>query len=92
MGRSPASAVWGDLTVAGVRRGGDFVVSGNHMAESRVRAKGSVTIRMTDHGINPPRRLLGLVRVRDQLTVQFDLMLEPSRQTALHLNETSARP
>jgi hypothetical protein len=47
---------------------------------------------MTDHGINPPRRLLGLVRVRDQLTVQFDLMLEPIRQTALHLNETSARP
>ena len=62
------------------------------MAESRVRAKGSATIRMTDHGINPPRRLLGLVRVRDQLTVQFDLMLEPIRQTALHLNETSARP
>ena len=79
--------VWGDLTVAGVRRGVDFVVIGSHEAQGKVRARGSITIRMTDYGIDPPRRLLGLVRVRDRLTVQFDLVLEPSRQTALHMNE-----
>ena len=81
--------VWGDLTVAGVRRGVDFVVSGSHEDLNQVRSQGSVAIRMTDYGIDPPRRLLGLVRVRDQLTVRFDLLLNPSQdETALHTNST----
>lgn len=78
--------------MAGVRRGVDFVVSGSHEAQGKVRALGSITIRMTDYGIDPPRRLLGLVRVRDELTVRFDLVLEPNRQTALHINEDFPRP
>jgi polyisoprenoid-binding protein YceI len=37
----------------------------------RLRATGRVTVRQTDHGIEPYRRFLGSVAIRDEIAVEF---------------------
>ncbi len=39
-----------------------------------VRLAGELPLRLTDHGIDPPSRLGGLARMRDELTVHFDVL------------------
>ncbi len=63
----------GRLTVAGVARTVSFRLEGRRLADGRVRARGSLPLKMTDFGIDPPTALLGLIRVRDDLVVHFDI-------------------
>ena len=42
-----------------------------------MHVRGSYVIRMTDFGVRPPRRFGGLLRVRDQITVHFDVVPDP---------------
>ncbi len=74
-GESRRLRVWGDLSVAGERRSIDFVVEGSRDEAGRIHASGATPIRMSNFGVNPPRRFLGLVRVHDELMVGFDLIL-----------------
>jgi hypothetical protein len=39
--------------------------------------KGSKTIRMTEWGVKPPSLMLGTMKVKDPVTVRFELVLEP---------------
>jgi hypothetical protein len=39
--------------------------------------KGSKSLRMTEWGIKPPSLMLGTMKVRDPVTVRFELVLEP---------------
>lgn len=39
---------------------------------------GELPLRLTEYGIEPPVRLGGLARMRDELTVQFDLLFLPA--------------
>lgn len=39
-----------------------------------VRLAGELPLRLTDHGIDPPSRLRGLARMRDELTAHFDVL------------------
>jgi hypothetical protein len=41
--------------------------------------RGTHDVRVTDYGVRPPRRFLGLLRVREQVTVHFDVPLAASR-------------
>jgi hypothetical protein len=43
----------------------------------QLRFKGEREINMRNFGIKPPRKFLGLVRVRDQVTVGFDVAVRP---------------
>lgn len=45
-----------------------------------VRLRGELPLRLTAYGIDPPSRLGGLARVRDELTVRFDVLFVPERR------------
>lgn len=76
--------VHGILEVAGVSRTIEFETEGHRLNDGRARAMGFVGIRMTDFGVDPPRRLLGLIRARDELEVHFDLTAVPERSSSEH--------
>ncbi|MDX1438662.1 MAG: YceI family protein [Rubricoccaceae bacterium] len=76
---SPAHGVWvpitavGDLVVAGTQRRVSVALEGQKQSDAHVRIRGSVPLEMTDFGIDPPTRLLGLVRTRNEIDVRFDI-------------------
>tara|TARA_Y100000588_G_C14170536_1_gene888928 strand:- start:496 stop:1128 length:633 start_codon:yes stop_codon:yes gene_type:complete len=74
--------VHGNLTIAGVTRRIELTVNGHRLADGRVRARGNTLVLMTDYSLKPPHRFFGLVRVKDQLAVHFDLLLHPQRSAA----------
>jgi polyisoprenoid-binding protein YceI len=74
----------GALDIAGVRRpvSIDAAVTADSAGVAHVR--GTHDIRVTDYGVAPPRRFLGLLRVRDQVTVHFDVPLPDPARPAAH--------
>lgn len=44
----------------------------------RRRIRGAVDLRFSDFGLEPPRRALGLVRVENDISVEFSLLMEKS--------------
>ncbi|MDQ7041648.1 MAG: YceI family protein [Rhodothermus sp.] len=69
--------VTGALTIAGVTRTVRFVASGQLLVAGRVRLTGLLPLKLTDFKVKPPTALFGLVRVYDQITVHFDLVVQP---------------
>jgi polyisoprenoid-binding protein YceI len=67
----------GDLTIAGrtqtVRMDVEFA-----LGSRRTAAKGSFTLNMSDYGIKPPTLMLGTIKVRDPVTIRFDVSLKPA--------------
>jgi hypothetical protein len=65
----------GSLRIAGVER--EVSLSGivRHDSAGGARLRGEHPLRPTDYGVSPPRRFLGLLRVRDSVAVHFDLGL-----------------
>ncbi|MBI4375051.1 MAG: YceI family protein [Elusimicrobia bacterium] len=43
---------------------------------SRLRVTGSEPVKMTDHGIKPPKMMLGSIKTKDEVIVRWDLFLE----------------
>ena len=66
--------VEGWVEIAGNARPVALRVEGRRLTDSSYHATGHLPLRMTDFGIEPPTALLGLVKVRDQITVHFDLV------------------
>lgn len=69
-------AVTGDLTVRGVTRPVRFDVVAREEGDA-LRAEGSTVFKLTDFGIDPPR-FLGLLRVKDWVRVEFDVLAAPA--------------
>jgi polyisoprenoid-binding protein YceI len=65
----------GKLTIAGVERSVTMDVSAIRLANGSIRAQGSLPIQMTEFGIKPPTALLGTLRTKDKVTVNFDLVV-----------------
>jgi hypothetical protein len=40
-----------------------------------LRVKGSKQLRMTEYGVKPPSLMLGAMKVGDQVTVGYDIIL-----------------
>ena len=66
----------GELVVAGVERAVSVPVTTDRI-DGVVRARGAVSMLMTDFGIKPPTGLFGLIRSRNEITVKFDLAVPP---------------
>jgi polyisoprenoid-binding protein YceI len=66
--------VAGRLRIAGVERA--VVVTATAEADTlgRLHVRGTSPVRMTEHGVEPPRRFAGLLRVRDEVVVHFDIV------------------
>ena len=73
-GTPGALTATGMLTVAGVAREVTLplktVKSGDDLAVS-----GTVDVMMTDHGIKPPKAMLGMVKADPKITVTFEVLL-----------------
>lgn len=68
--------VEGEITLAGARRTVVFAVESRRMERDRFALRGRIPMTMTEFGIDPPVALLGIIRARDRLVVEVDLLLE----------------
>ena len=46
-------------------------------AGSVLRVRGSEEIVMTEFGVKPPSLMMGTMKVRDRVVVQYDVLLKP---------------
>jgi hypothetical protein len=76
-GPAPVAHLVGAVTVAGVRRAVTVTAAVGVDSLGAMHVRGSHVIRMTDFGVRPPRRFGGLLRVRDHITVHFDVVPDP---------------
>lgn len=65
--------VTGYLTVAGQKKEIEFPMQALILEDGTLKATGQTELRMTDYNVEPPRALLGMVRVDDLLSVHFEL-------------------
>ena len=64
----------GDLTVAGVKKPIDMVVTLAKTADGKLKATGTKTVKMTDYGISPPspKVALGFIKTADDVKISFE--------------------
>lgn len=68
----------GTLQVAGQER--PVSLTGRvHLTDAGLRLDGSHAMRMTEFGIKPRTMMLGTLRVRDEITVHYQLLLAPKQ-------------
>jgi hypothetical protein len=70
--------VTGTLTVAGVQKELTSELTIQRDAGQHYLVQAHIPIRMSDFGVTPPTALLGLIRARDSLSVDFDLDFIPA--------------
>ncbi len=70
------AATTGTLTILDATRGVSFPLSLTPSG-SGVRIAGEVALDMTAYGVEPPVVMLGLMRVRPQIRIQFSGMITP---------------
>jgi hypothetical protein len=68
----------GDLTIAGATRTVRLRLQGRRLENGQMHARGTLPIQMTDFNVEPPTAMLGLIRVRDEITVHFDITAVPA--------------
>ena len=73
-GDAPVARITGEVSVAGVTR--PVATSAALLTDSlgRLHVRGTHVVRMSEFGLEPPRRFGGLLRVRDRITVHFDVV------------------
>jgi polyisoprenoid-binding protein YceI len=69
---SSAGAIEGTLTMHGVSRGVRLEVT----SQEPGRYRGSTTIKQTDFGITPYSGFFGALKLRDEVTVEFEVTIE----------------
>lgn len=63
------------ITVAGTRRPLHLSVQAKKMENNAYQLRSKTEIAMTDFGIDPPKAMLGMIKVEDVITIHFDLMV-----------------
>jgi polyisoprenoid-binding protein YceI len=71
----------GVLTLAGESRTIVINLEGLTDSDQRMIGKGSLALKMTDFGVEPPTALFGLVKAKDDITIRFNLIAEPSTRS-----------
>lgn len=66
----------GDLTIKGVTKAITFPVEFVAEGEKGLRVKGTYALKMTEWGVEPPKLMLGTLKVNEMVTVGFDLLLQ----------------
>ncbi|MBI3791301.1 MAG: YceI family protein [Gemmatimonadetes bacterium] len=67
----------GSLLLGGVEKPMTFPVEVTDGGAGKLRVTGSATVKMKDHDLKPPSLMLGTMRVGNDVTVKFDLLLNP---------------
>lgn len=66
---------FGELNISGKTRTEKIIVKGQFIGTWQFRVTGAHTIQMSDYGLEPPSPMMGLIKVNDELTVHFDVIL-----------------
>jgi hypothetical protein len=74
---TPMARISGLVTIAGVQRAVTTTAAVRADTLGILHIAGTYAVRPTDFGVQPPRRFAGLLRVRDRITVHFDVALDP---------------
>jgi polyisoprenoid-binding protein YceI len=72
----------GNLTIAGVTKAIDLVVSGKALANGSIQFTGTKDLLMTQFNVDPPTALLGTLKTGDAITVKIDVTLEKTKVTS----------
>lgn len=75
-GNSGTIKVNGNLTIAGVTKPVDLILSVTTLANGDLQIKGTEKILLTNHGIKPPSFMAGAIKVADQISIAFDVILK----------------
>lgn len=70
------AAIRGNLSLAGTTRPMAVDAAVQPLARNQVRMHVRLPLRMTDFRVTPPTALFGIVKAKNELVVQFDLVLE----------------
>jgi polyisoprenoid-binding protein YceI len=68
----------GNLTMAGTTRPLTLIVQGKMLENGDLQLFFSKKINMKDFNMKPPEAVLGTIKVGDEVTVNFDMVLTPS--------------
>jgi hypothetical protein len=71
------------ITVAGITRQYDITCNIIDSRNNRQVLDGSAVMKLTDFGIDPPVRFMGLIRVRNEITINFRLCLRAFRKPSV---------
>jgi polyisoprenoid-binding protein YceI len=72
----------GKLSMAGVTKPISLVAKGKLQANGDLQLTVSKSLVMTDYGMKPPKAVLGTITVKDEVTIQFDMVLTPTKMIA----------
>jgi polyisoprenoid-binding protein YceI len=68
----------GTLSIAGQSRPARISMRARALENGRYRFTGAHALHMTDFGVSPPTAMLGTLKTGDEVTVHFDVIVEPS--------------
>ena len=66
----------GNLKVAGETRKINLAITGNQHKDGSIEIQCSKDMKMTDFNIDPPTALFGVMKTRDEITVEFRIILK----------------
>ena len=68
--------ITGNLTLGGVTKPTDLTLRIKTLANGDLEVKGTRKILMSNHGIKPPSFMLGAMKVGDEVTLTYDVILK----------------
>lgn len=74
-----SAATTGQLTIAGVTKPIAMTLS-LKPAAGATSVSGAYALKMSDFGIEPPKLMMGAIKVKDPVTVRFDLILKTTHK------------
>ena len=63
------------LTMAGVTRPIDAEYTTHYLPDGNLLLEGITHIKLTDFSLDPPKKMLGIIRVEDMVFIKFELVL-----------------
>lgn len=63
------------ITLAGVSRPLHLSVAAKATGENEYHLQSQTKVAMTDFGVDPPKPMLGMIKVKDEITIHFDLIV-----------------
>lgn len=69
----------GNLTITGATKEIDLKINGSLIENGSIKIQCSKDLKMTDFGIKPPTALLGTMRTKDDITIEFNITLNNSQ-------------
>lgn len=72
-----SATIKGRLTIAGKTNEIDLTGVATQQPDGSMILKGSKQLNMTDYGVNPPKLMLGRIKVHEPVTVGYEIVVKP---------------